>query len=72
MNRVGHDHGRPGGKLLAETKRDLKKRGYKSPDVADAMALTFAGGQMGLIHGSAQQRGQFSWHEPITRNRQWV
>jgi hypothetical protein len=33
------------GKLQVETKDDMKKRGLKSPDVADAFCLTFAGGE---------------------------
>jgi hypothetical protein len=32
----------PQGKLLIESKDDLKKRGYSSPDCADAFLLTFA------------------------------
>jgi hypothetical protein len=31
-----------GGKLLLESKRDMKKRGLASPDCGDALALTFA------------------------------
>jgi len=30
------------GKLQAESKEDMKKRGLKSPDLADAFCLTFA------------------------------
>ena len=33
------------GKLQIESKDDMKKRGLKSPDVADAFCLTFAGGE---------------------------
>ena len=33
-----------GGKILVETKDDMKKRGLLSPDLADAFCLTFAGG----------------------------
>jgi hypothetical protein len=33
-----------GGFLLLESKKDIKKRGLPSPDLADALALTFAGG----------------------------
>jgi len=33
------------GKLQIESKDDMKKRGIKSPDVADAFCLTFAGGE---------------------------
>lgn len=39
-----------GGLLLLESKDDAKKRGLKSPDIADALALTFA------IPGGAKQR----------------
>ena len=31
-----------GGELLLESKQDAKKRGIKSPDRADSLALTFA------------------------------
>jgi phage terminase large subunit len=31
-----------GGELLIESKDDMKKRGLKSPDRADSIALTFA------------------------------
>ena len=31
-----------GGRLLLEAKEKLKERGLKSPDLADALALTFA------------------------------
>ena len=33
------------GKILIETKDDMKKRGLSSPDLADAFCLTFAGGR---------------------------
>lgn len=33
------------GRLLIESKEDLKKRGMKSPDTADALALTFSMGE---------------------------
>ncbi len=39
-----------GGLLLLESKDDAKKRGLKSPDLADSLALTFA------IPGGAKQR----------------
>ena len=31
------------GKLKVEAKADMKRRGLKSPDIADALCLTFAG-----------------------------
>lgn len=38
-------------RLQIESKQDLKKRGMKSPDTADALALTFAVGDY-VVHGS--------------------
>ena len=32
------------GKMVVESKADMKKRGLRSPDLADAFLLTFAGG----------------------------
>lgn len=32
------------GKMQVESKSDMKRRGFKSPDLADAFVLTFAGG----------------------------
>jgi len=61
-----------GGKYLAESKRDLKKRGYKSPDLADAFVLTFAGEPATLIHGSNDGWGQNGWNQPISRHRMMV
>ena len=58
-----------GGKFLAESKRDLKKRGYKSPDIADAFVLTFAGEPATLIHGPDDGWGAFGWNKPISRGR---
>jgi hypothetical protein len=31
------------GKMVVESKADMKKRGMRSPDLADAFPLTFAG-----------------------------
>lgn len=52
------------GKLSVEAKSDIKKRGYKSPDVADAFVLTFAEDMSRMVHGSS---GSSSWGEPIKR-----
>ena len=60
------------GKYLLESKRDMKKRGYKSPDVADAFFLTFAGDPVTLVHGSQGNTGPNSWNQPISRNRAMV
>jgi hypothetical protein len=60
------------GKLLVESKSDMKNRGIKSPNVADAMMLTFASGAAGMIHGSRGAVGGYRWHEPIRRGRSMV
>jgi hypothetical protein len=57
------------GKIKMEAKDDYKKRGNRSPDVADAFVLTFA-------YQSAVGQGFFgtpaSWSKPIIRNLQLV
>lgn len=56
------------GKLLVESKSDMKKRGVDSPNIADAFILTFASEPAALIHGSGDSRGwSRSWNQPITR-----
>lgn len=57
-----------GGKYLAESKRDLKKRGYKSPDIADALMMTFAGDPATITHGSKDGWGSYAWNQPVSRN----
>ena len=60
------------GKLLAESKRDIKKRGLKSPDFGDAFALTFASEPATLIHGidNAGWGSAPNWHQPLSRGRE--
>lgn len=61
------------GKRLVESKSDMKKRGYKSPNFADAFLLTFAGPAAQMIYGSKDSKGwHYSWNEPIKRNRSMV
>lgn len=52
------------GKLKVEAKGELKKRGMRSPDIADALCLTFAG-EAALIAGRASR-----WisGKPLKRN----
>ncbi len=57
------------GKLAVEGKLDMKKRGYPSPNIADAFLLTLAVDYVALAHGST---GSSSWSEPIKRNRAGV
>lgn len=55
------------GQLWVEPKQSMKRRGYKSPNVAEAFILTFAQEPATLLHGS-QRYGSTNWNEPITRN----
>jgi hypothetical protein len=55
------------GRFLAESKDDMKKRGFKSPDVADAFLLTFAGDAVTLIEGPVQGN-QYNWNQPLARD----
>lgn len=57
------------GKLLVEPKDAIKKRGYKSPNLADALVLTFAREISQLLHGTGSGTGWGSnWHEAVHRN----
>jgi phage terminase large subunit len=59
-----------GGKLAAEPKSEVKKRGHKSPNVADALMLTFASEPASLIHGSSGSANWGSdWNKPIRHGR---
>ena len=58
------------GKMKVESKHDMKKRGYDSPNFADALMLTFADEPATLMHGSESQRdfgGQYAWNEPLPK-----
>lgn len=56
------------GKLMAESKTDLKKRGYKSPNVADAFLLTLASEPTSLVHGSGGSRAwRSNWNDDLSR-----
>ncbi len=62
------------GKWLAESKKDLKKRGFKSPDIADALMMTFASETATLTHGTDKSGGwgHRNWNQPISRDRAMV
>lgn len=51
------------GKMAIETKKQLRSRGVKSPDKADALVLTFASFAASMIHGFS-----FDSRKPIRRN----
>lgn len=50
------------GKLMAESKESMKKRGLRSPDLADAVCLTMASTAITALSGSAGK-----WNAPIRR-----
>jgi hypothetical protein len=52
-----------GNKIMAEAKDELKKRGFRSPDIADAFLLTLATDEITLLRGSAPT----SWRSKIAR-----
>jgi hypothetical protein len=52
------------GKLQIESKDDIKKRGLKSPDLADSFVLTFAEDAAVGVHGTAARS---KWDKPIRR-----
>lgn len=61
------------GKLMAEPKRAVKKRGYDSPNVADALMLTFASDLAGLALGSRETGfSSVPWDQPVKLNRPMV
>lgn len=53
------------GKLQIESKDEIKKRGLKSPDVADSFVLTFAEDASVGLHGRSASG---SWSKPLKRN----
>ena len=50
------------GKMYVESKDDMRKRGFASPDIADAFVLTFGGGAATSGWGP-----QPSWNKPMKR-----
>ena len=51
------------GKMKAESKDEMRRRGLKSPDLADAVCLTLASDAMTAMSGKAS-----SWGKPLKRN----
>ena len=51
------------GKMKAESKDAMRKRGLKSPDLADALCLTMASDAATALSGASM-----SWKKPIKRN----
>jgi len=57
------------GKIKVESKADMKKRGVKSPNMADSFCLTLSRDAAIGVHGSAASR---KWNAPIRRNLRGV
>jgi hypothetical protein len=55
------------GKIKIESKDAMKKRGLRSPDVADAFNLTFAHYSTNDLKSSRSAGYQSDWSKPITR-----
>lgn len=53
------------GKIKVESKDDMKKRGVKSPNKADALCLTFGGGDLSLDH-FARMGAVRTTYDPLT------
>jgi phage terminase large subunit len=54
------------GKKRVESKDDMKKRGLRSPNKADAFLLTLAGEAITALHGSKSANS--SWNKPLRRD----
>lgn len=57
------------GRLQVESKAEMKRRGLKSPDSADALVLTFASEAIALLAGSENSS---TWTQPLKRNMKGV
>jgi phage terminase large subunit len=53
------------GKLKAESKDEMRRRGLASPDEADALCLTMASDAATAIYGTSASSG---WNQPLRRN----
>lgn len=57
-----------GGRMLIESKDEIRKRGLPSPDLGDALALTFASTAAAFTPGNGAQAGKYNWRKPLRRN----
>jgi phage terminase large subunit len=58
----------PNGKIKVESKDDMRERGLRSPDLADAFLLTFAGGE----HKRAPRLKEKRYARRPTTSRSWM
>ena len=57
------------GKMQVESKQDMKKRGIRSPDLADAVCLTFAADAATALYGTSSSG---NWNRPMKRGLKGV
>ena len=55
------------GKIKVDSKEIMKRKGLRSPDVADAFCLTFA-----TRFGGYNSNRNYKWNRPIERNLSWI
>jgi len=60
-----------GDKIHLETKTEMKKRGLQSPDIADALALTFSEDPSVVITGIPHPMGIFTQHDYNPLDVKW-
>ena len=52
-------------RIFIESKEDMKKRGVRSPDLADAFMMTFASDAIGLAFGGAPSNWKQKLSQPM-------
>lgn len=65
LTRVTYDIPESNGKIIIQSKKEMKRLGQPSPDLADAFILTFAVPAIAMSFGSEQQ--SVSWSQPLKR-----
>ena len=55
------------GKIKVDSKEIMKRKGFKSPDIADAFCLTF-----GTRFGGYSSNRNYKWNRPIERDNSWI
>jgi hypothetical protein len=55
------------GKIKIESKDQMRARGIRSPDIADAVALTFGSNAIVGVHGN-----RYAWKQAIEIDTGWV
>lgn len=56
-----------GGRVMLEPKKEMKRRGLRSPNLFDAMCLTFCQEPLVVMAGARSPWAQPPWDEPVTR-----